>query len=173
LSETYGIDNISTGDLLRREVAAGTDLGKAAKEYVDRGDLVPDELLGDMIVERLTEADRKGGFVLDGYPRNLAQAEEARKLAREHGVSIDGAVYLDVRPEELERRLLGRAVQEGRSDDDLATIRHRLDVFEERTRPLLDYFQERGLLVTVNGEQPPDKVTQDIIERLPASAGRA
>lgn len=173
LSETYGIDNISTGDLLRREVAAGTDLGKAAKEYVDRGDLVPDELLGDMIVERLTEADRKGGFVLDGYPRNLAQAEEARKLAREHGVSIDGAVYLDVRPEELQRRLLGRAVQEGRSDDDLATIRHRLDVFEERTRPLLDYFQERGLLVTVNGEQPPDKVTQDIIERLPASAGRA
>lgn len=173
LSETYGIDNISTGDLLRREVAAGTDLGKAAKEYVDRGDLVPDELLGDMIVERLTEADRKGGFVLDGYPRNLAQAEEARKLAREHGVSIDGAVYLDVRPEELQRRLLGRAVQEGRSDDDLATIRHRLDVFEERTRPLLDYFQERGLLVTVNGEQPPDKVTQDIIERLPASAGGA
>ncbi len=171
LSQHYGIENISTGDLLRRQVAAATPLGQQARPYVERGDLVPDELLREMVVKTVTEADRKGGFVLDGYPRTLAQAEEARNLARDHGISIDAAVYLEVRPEELERRLLGRATTEGRSDDDRATIRHRLDVFEERTRPLLDYFKERGLLVTVDGEQPVEKVTRDMIDQLPPGAG--
>lgn len=166
LSQYYGIEHISTGDLLRKEVAAGTPLGRQAKEYLDRGDLVPDDLIRDMVVERVTEADAKGGFLLDGYPRNLAQAEESNRMARDQGITIDGAVYLDVSQEELLRRLLARAGTESRSDDNIDTIRRRLEVFHTQTRPLADYFRDRGLLISVDGEQPIEKVTSDIIGQL-------
>ncbi|MDQ1377587.1 MAG: adenylate kinase [Acidimicrobiaceae bacterium] len=168
LSQYYGIEHISTGDMLRREVAEGTPLGLEAKKYLDRGDLVPDELIREMVSERVTEADPKGGFLLDGYPRNLAQAEEASALARDQGITINGAVYLDVSSEELLRRLMARAGTESRSDDNEETIRHRIEVFENQTRPLADYFRERGLLISVDGEQPVEKVTHDIIESLAA-----
>jgi adenylate kinase len=166
LSQYYGIEHISTGDLLRREVAAGTDLGEQVKGYLEAGDLVPDELVRDIVVQRVTEANAKGGFLLDGWPRNRSQAEEAAALARDHGITVDGAVYLDVRPDELLRRLLARAKSESRSDDNEATIRRRLKVFEDQTRPLADYFRERGVLISVDGEQPVEKVTEDIIRQL-------
>jgi adenylate kinase len=168
LSEHFGIETISTGDMLRQEVADKTPCGLAAKEYLDRGDLVPDELIRDIVAARLREADAKGGFILDGYPRNLSQAEEASQMARDTGITIDGAVYLDVSPAELLRRLLGRSGEQSRSDDKEATIRHRLDVFDNLTRPLVDYFRERGLLISVDGEQPVETVTQDIIHQLAA-----
>jgi adenylate kinase len=168
LSQHYGIEHISTGDLLRREVAAGTPLGRQAKQYLDRGDLVPDQLLRDIVVEHVTEADGRGGFLLDGYPRNLAQAEEASRLARDQGITFDGAVYLDVSQEELLRRLLERAGTQSRSDDNEETIRHRIEVFDSQTRPLADYFRERGLLISVDGEQPVEAVTKDIIDQLAA-----
>ncbi|HEX3426063.1 MAG TPA: adenylate kinase [Acidimicrobiales bacterium] len=171
LSQHYGIEPISSGELLRQEVAQGTPLGQEAKEYLDRGDLVPDDLIRDIVVKHVNEADAKGGFILDGYPRNLAQAEEATRLAQGTGASIDGAIYLDVSREELLRRLLHRGESESRSDDEEATIRHRLDVFDSQTRPVADYFRARGLLISVNGEQPVEKVTQDIIEQLEARAG--
>ncbi|HEX3424536.1 MAG TPA: adenylate kinase [Acidimicrobiales bacterium] len=171
LSQYYGIEHISTGDLLRKEVAAGTSLGRQAKEYLDRGDLVPDDLIGDIVAERVAEADAKGGFLLDGYPRNLAQAEEANRMARDQGITIDGAVYLDVSQEELLRRLLARAGTESRSDDNIDTIRRRLEVFHTQTRPLADYFRDRGLLISVDGEQPIEKVTSDIIGQLADRAG--
>jgi adenylate kinase len=171
LSQYYGIEHISTGDMLRREVADATPLGLEAKTYLDRGDLVPDELIREMVVERVSEADPKGGFLLDGYPRNLAQAEEADALARDRGITINGAVYLDVSAEELLRRLMARSGTESRSDDNEETIRHRIEVFEAQTRPLADYFRQRGLLISVDGEQPVEKVTQDIIDKLAAAAG--
>ncbi|MDQ1394249.1 MAG: adenylate kinase [Acidimicrobiaceae bacterium] len=169
LSQYYGIEHISTGDMLRREVADATPLGLEAKTYLDRGDLVPDELIREMVVERVSEADPKGGFLLDGYPRNLAQAEEADALARDRGITINGAVYLDVSAEELLRRLMARSGTESRSDDNEETIRHRIEVFEAQTRPLADYFRQRGLLISVDGEQPVEKVTQDIIDKLAAA----
>jgi adenylate kinase len=168
LSDYYGIAHISSGDLLRHEVEAGTPLGLQAEEYLDRGDLVPDELIHEMVFDRVTEADPQGGFLLDGYPRNLAQAEEARELALANDITINAAVYLDVSRDELLRRLAGRADAESRSDDDEETIRHRLEVFDAQTRPLVDYYRERGLLVTVDGEQPVEKVTHDIVDHLDA-----
>jgi adenylate kinase len=170
LSEHFGIEAISTGDLLRQEVSLGTPLGLAARSYLDRGDLVPDELMRDMVLAEVLAADAKGGFLLDGYPRNLAQAEEAHCLARDHGIAIDAAIYLDVRREELLRRLLGRAGTESRGDDKEATIRHRLEVFESQTRPLLEYYRERGLLLSVDGEQAVSNVTADIVSALAAGA---
>lgn len=168
LSERYGIEHISSGDLLRRQVALGTELGKEARAYLDRGDLVPDHLIADMVVQAVTAADARGGFLLDGYPRNLSQAKEAEALARNRGLTLDGAVYLDVHRAELLRRLLGRAGAESRGDDVEATIRHRLDVYDSQTHPLVDYYAERGLLIPVDGEQPVAKVTEDIVDAVEA-----
>ncbi len=169
LSDRFGIEHISTGDLLRQEVASGTPLGLQAQEYLDRGDLVPDELIRDMVIDRVTAADARGGFLLDGYPRNLAQAEEARRLAHDRGIDIGGAIYLDVGRDESLRRMLGRAAGQARGDDREETIRHRLDVYDRETRPLADYYRDRGLLLAVDGEQSPDQVTADILSQL---AGR-
>ena len=168
LSERYHVEHISSGELFRREVAAGTPLGRQVQGYLDRGDLVPDDLVRDLVTAKVAEADARGGFLLDGYPRTRAQAEDAARLARERAVRLNGAVYLDVRRDELLRRLLSRSKKEARSDDDEATIRRRLQVFEEQTRPLLDYFRERDLLISVNGEQAVDQVTKDIVDQLSA-----
>lgn len=169
LSRYYGIEHISTGALLRQEVAAGTPLGRQAEDYLDRGDLVPDDLIRDMVAKRVIDADRRDGFLLDGYPRNLAQAREASRWAREHGITIDGTVYLDVSREELLRRLLARAGTQSRSDDRADTVRRRLEVFDSQTRPLADYFRDRGLLISVDGEQPVEEVTQEIIDEVAAA----
>ena len=170
LSRYYGIEHISTGDLLRREVAQATLIGREAKLFLDRGDLVPDHVIRDMVVEAVTEADAHGGFLLDGYPRNLAQADEAARIARDNGITINAAVYLEVGRDELLRRLLGRGGDAGaagaRSDDDIETIRHRLEVFDSQTWPLVDYFAQRGVLIAVDGEQPVAQVTEDIIEQV-------
>lgn len=169
LSAHYGIETISTGELLRREVAAGSDLGREVAAYLDRGDLVPDSLMRDLVAEAVADADRRGGFLLDGYPRTLAQAEEGRRWASEQAMAVDGAIYLDVSRPELLRRLTGRSATEGRSDDREATMRHRLDVFEAQTRPLLDFYRDLGILVTIDGEQPVEAVTADILAALGSS----
>jgi adenylate kinase len=170
LAEHFGIEHISTGDLLRQEVAAGTPFGLQAKEFLDRGDLVPDGLIRDMVVDRLIEADARGGFLLDGYPRNRAQAEQAQRMAAEHGITLDGAIYLDVGRDEALRRILGRAGADGRTDDRADTVRHRLDVFDHATRPLAGYYRDRGLLIAIDGEQPVDQVTAEILDRLGGGA---
>jgi adenylate kinase len=166
LAEHFGIEHIASGDLLREEIAVGTPLGQAAKEYLDRGDLVPDEVVVAMVAGRVLAANEKGGFVLDGFPRNIHQAEEARRMAADAGVNLDAVIYLHVNDEELLRRLLSRAKREGRSDDQVAVIRHRLDVFNQITKLLIDYFDQLGLLLRINGEQPVDAVTQEILQRL-------
>jgi adenylate kinase len=169
LARHFGIEHISSGDLLRAEVAAGTELGRRVQSYVERGELVPDDVVTDIVVGRLREAK---GFVVDGFPRTLSQARTARELGRKHGISLDAAISLEVRRDELIRRLLGRAASEGRADDREPVIRHRLDVFDGATSPLIDYYRQRGILITVDGEQPVEDVTRSILDKLAATVPR-
>jgi adenylate kinase len=167
LAEHFGISHISSGELLRREIEAGTELGREATKYVDHGDLVPDALIFDLLLEAVAQANEQGGYILDGFPRTREQAEKAYELARPLGLTVDAAVNLDVPVEEVLRRLRARAGIEGRSDDSENTIRHRLEVYQEATEPLLDYYADRGVLVNVDGAQPPEDVTAAILAALP------
>jgi len=169
LSAHYGIAHLSSGDLLRKEVAADSAIGRAAADYLRRGDLVPDELVIEMVALPVFEAARPGGYVLDGFPRTLAQAEEAYRLAQQvEGVELSAVVHLEVSPEELRRRLAGRARREGRADDTEAVIAHRLEVFDSETQPLLGFYAERGIVLDIDGEQSVDEVFADITAALDA-----
>src|ERR1700722_656247 len=138
LAAHYGIAQLSSGELLRAEVARGTRIGKVAADYLRRGDLVPDELVFEMLSAPLLEAATNGGYVLDGFPRTLRQAEVAYSVAQEiKDIELQAVVYLRVGLDELLERLRARAVRQGRSDDDETTIAHRLEVFETQTEPLL------------------------------------
>jgi adenylate kinase len=145
----YGIPHISTGDILRTNVADGTELGQRAQEYMDAGQLVPDDLVIDMVDERLRADDTASGFLLDGFPRTVAQAEKLEQLLGTER-ALDAVVSFEAPEEELMQRLLGRAQEQGRSDDNAETIRARLAEFEAKTAPLVDFYRERGLLVTVD-----------------------
>jgi len=173
LAAHFGIAHLASGDLLRKEVAAGTDIGRVAVTYLERGDLVPDHLVIEMLTGPVLAAAAHGGYVLDGFPRTLAQAEEAYRVARQiEGIELQAVVHLEVGPEELLRRLLARAEAEGRSDDKRATILHRLEVYEAETRPLLAFYAQRGLVVDIDGAQPVDEVfgaTVAAIAALPAA----
>jgi adenylate kinase len=166
IAEHFGITHISSGDLLRDHIRRGTSIGRKVQEYVQRGDLVPDGIVMDMLYKPVTEASRSGGYVLDGFPRTVKQAEAAYLIARDLGVSVQVAIYLDVAREELIRRLLARGQATGRKDDTEEVINHRLEVFDEHTLPMLDYYRDRERLVTVNGMRPPNEVTWSIIVQL-------
>jgi adenylate kinase len=169
LAAHYGIAPLASGDLLRQEVERGTPIGKVAADYMRRGDLVPDETVLQVIAGPILEAARHGGYVLDGFPRTLRQAEEAYRMAQQfEGIQLQAVVHLKVGRDELRRRLLGRAGQEGRADDVQATIDHRLRVYDAETAPLLDFYARRGLVADVNGEQHPDKVFADIVAAVDA-----
>ncbi len=159
----FGLTHISSGDLLRSHIADETAIGRAVKEYVARGDLVPDSIVLDMLRKPVIAAKESGGYVLDGFPRTVEQAEAAYSVARGLGVSVQVAVHLDVPKDELVRRLLAR----GRGKDDTEdVIRHRLEVYEEKTLPMLDYYAEREKLVTVNGARPVDEVSWSLQVQL-------
>jgi adenylate kinase len=166
IADHFGLTAIATGELLREEMAAGTVVGRHARSFIDRGDLVPDEMVIALTVARVVEAISNGGYVLDGYPRTLAQAEAAYRWATARGVTFDLAIYFDIGRDELIARLLKRAEQEGRSDDTEATIRHRLEVFEHDTLPLVGYYQERGVLLRVDAVGHVDAVTERIFAEL-------
>jgi len=166
IAARFGAAHIATGDMLREAVAQGTPIGKAAKALMDRGDLIPDELVVEMMFARIQEPDTANGFVLDGFPRTLAQAEAAYEWARARGLTFHAAVYLDVPEEELQRRLLERAHIEGRDDDTEETIRHRLEVFAAQTKPLFDYYKGRGILVAVDAVGDIDEITDRIMDAL-------
>jgi adenylate kinase len=173
LARHYGIAHLSSGELLRKEVAAGSEIGKAAAAFLDRGDLVPDDLVLRMLRDPIVEAAAHGGYVLDGFPRTLRQAEEAYRVARElHGVELEAVLHLQVSPDELRRRLLARARREVRRDDDEPTINHRLEVFDRETRPLLGFYAARGILLEVNGEQSVEEVFADIVAAVDTRDGR-
>jgi adenylate kinase len=175
LAAHYDITHLSSGELFRKEVAAGTPTGKLAAAYLERGDLVPDEVVLEMLRDTVLEAARTGGYVLDGFPRTLRQAEEAYQVAQEvDGIELQAVIHLQVGRPELRRRLLSRARREGRSDDTEATVDHRLDVYDAETEPLLGFYAGRGLVVNVNGEQAVEAVFADIIKAVDSvRAGRS
>ena len=162
----FGCPHIATGDIFRANVAEGTGLGRAAQEYMDLGDLVPDELVIAMVMERLASSDCDAGFVLDGFPRTVAQAEALDRRLAELGTPLEAALSFDVTEEELLRRLAGRAAAQHRADDAEQTIRHRLEVFAIKTRPLIDYYARRRLLITVDAIGPIEVVTKRILDDL-------
>jgi adenylate kinase len=162
----FDLAKIATGDLLREQVAEGTEMGRVAKEYMDRGDLVPDDIVIEMTRDRMLQAQAEGGYVLDGYPRTLAQAEAAYRWAVARGIPFDLALYFEIAEEELLARLAGRAREEHRTDDLLETVRHRLEVFAAQTRPLVDYYQRRGILVRINAVGAVDAISERIFATL-------
>jgi adenylate kinase len=164
LSSHYAIAHLSSGELLRKEVAADTEIGQIAIEYLRRGDLVPDELVIEILAGPVLQAVGNGGYVLDGFPRTLRQAEEAYRVAQQvEGIDLQAVVHLEVRREELRRRLLARSRQDGRVDDTDDVISHRLEIFDAETEPLLGFYNDRGLIVDIDGEQLIDAVFADIV----------
>jgi len=163
LAQHFGITHISSGDLLRKHIADQTSLGTSIRGYVERGDLVPDQIVMDMLRKPVVAANQNGGYVLDGFPRTVQQAEAAYFAAKDLGVAVQVAAHLDVDHDELVRRLLSR----GRgSEDTREVIDHRLRVYEEQTRPMIDYYAEREKLVVVNGARPMDEVTWSLEVQL-------
>jgi adenylate kinase len=161
LAARYGIAHISSGDLLRQHVRDQTPLGRTVKAYLDRGDLVPDDLVMTMLRKPVLAA--ASGYVLDGFPRTVEQAKASYEVVQPLGAEVQAAIHLAVPTEELVRRLLGR----GRgSEDDAAVVEHRLQVYEERTVPLLDYYAGREWMFTVDGARPSDAVHEDIAGRI-------
>ena len=163
LSNTYQIPHISTGEILRQAITDRTPLGQKAKGYMDRGELVPDDLILDLIKERLTQPDSENGWVLDGFPRNLAQASFLEQLLANLNQSPDFALNLLV-PDEV---LISRMLERGRKDDNEDTIRRRLQVYRDDTAPVIGFYEERGILKSVNGNRSMEAVTanlQTIIE---------
>jgi adenylate kinase len=193
LIERYGIPQISTGDMLREHRAKGTELGKKAQEYMDKGQLVPDEIILGMVKERLSQPDCQKGFILDGFPRTVAQAEALDKLLEEMGKKLDFALALIVPDELLIERLTGRRTCKScgmmyhikykppkvdnkcdvcggelyqRPDDNEETVRNRLKVYHESTAPLIEYYRKKGILREIDGGKSIEEITQQIIQIL-------
>ena len=165
--DRFGGVHIATGDILRSNADRGTELGRTASRYMDRGELVPDEVMIDMVLERLGEDDCAGGFVLDGFPRTVPQAEALGRRLDQLGRPLDVVVSLEAGEDELRRRLAARAEKQDRAeDDDEGAIRRRLELFDRETEPLLDFYDGQGLLVGVDAEGDVDQVTGRIAAAL-------
>lgn len=166
LSETFDIPAISTGDIFRLNVKNETELGKQAKAFMDRGEYVPDSLTNALVRDRLSHSDATDGFLLDGYPRTADQVEELDDILAEKNQQLDAVVMLSADVDEVVRRLLNRAVEQGRADDTEEVIRHRLDVYEEQTAPLISVYAARDLVITVDGLGEVAEVTKRIVDAL-------
>jgi adenylate kinase len=166
LVKQLGIPHISTGALLRNAAKGGTELGLQAKALSDKGELVPDNVIADMLEERLKLEDVAKGFILDGYPRNLAQADSLDILLRRLNQPVDEAMLIDIDAEQIIKRIAKRAKEEGRADDTEETVRNRLRVYAEQTAPVADYYAERGLLTRVLGDGSVDEIFQRLLSIL-------
>ncbi len=193
IAEKYGIPQISTGDMFREHLSKGTELGKKAKEYMDKGALVPDEIVLGMVEERLKQPDCEKGFILDGFPRTVPQAEALDKLLEKLGKKIDYAILIDVPDEELVKRLTGRRTckkcgmmyhvmfkppkEEGkcdvcggelyqRADDNEETVRNRLKVYHEQTEPIISYYEKKGVLHRIDGMGSIEEIFNRIVQLL-------
>jgi adenylate kinase len=166
IADHFGLVHISSGELLREHVAKDTATGRAVRAYMDRGDLVPDAVVLDMLRKPVVAAAAGRGYVLDGFPRTVEQASQAYGVAKELGVSVQLAVHLIVPREELVSRIVARGVSSGRTDDTPEVVENRLAVYEEQTAPILDYYRQRERLITVNGNRPVDEVTWSVIVQL-------
>lgn len=171
LAEAYGIPAISTGDIFRYNVKNETELGKLAKSYMDRGEYVPDSVTNDLVRDRLNHEDAKSGFLLDGYPRTGEQVTELDSILEAQDLALDAVIQLTADTDEVVRRLLNRALEQGRADDTEEVIRRRLEVYEAETAPLISVYASRGLVVMVDGLGAIDEVTGRIIEALDARSG--
>lgn len=193
LVKELDITHISTGDMFRAAIKEGTEMGKKAKEYMDQGQLVPDEVVVGMVKDRLSQPDCAKGFLLDGFPRTLPQADALSKTLVEMGIKLDGVINIEVPRERLMARLTGRRVCKAcgasyhvlfnppqkesvcdscggelyqRSDDNEETVSNRLDVYEAQTQPLIDYYEKQGVLLNINGDQDIDLVLKDVMAAL-------
>jgi adenylate kinase len=166
LSARLGLEHLAAGDLLRAEVQGNTPLGRQVSEIMQSGELVPDAVILSLLMPRVLAASEGNGYLLDGFPRSVEQAQEARKLAELADAGPHAVIYLDAPRDVLVGRILARAEKEGRSDDNPDTVTNRLRVFDEATRPLVDHYRERGLLHVVNADQDEDAVTEAILRAL-------
>lgn len=192
LVKELNITHISTGDMFRAAIKAGTEMGKKAQEYMDKGQLVPDEVVVGMVKERLSQPDTKNGFLLDGFPRTLPQADSLSETLDSVEIKLDGVINIDVPTEKLMERLTGRRVckacgssyhmvfnppkEEGkcacggdlyqRDDDNEATVGERLKAYAAQTQPLIDYYQDKGLLLNINGDQAINAVMEEILAKI-------
>ncbi|GAA1351122.1 adenylate kinase [Falsarthrobacter nasiphocae] len=166
ITDSLGIVAISTGDIFRFNVKEGTPLGVEAKKYIDAGDFVPDSVTNSMVADRLAQDDVADGFLLDGYPRTRGQVDALDAMLEKLGTKLDIVLQLTADNEELVKRLLGRAEQEGRADDTAEVIEHRLALYAKETKPLVDVYRDRGLLVQVDGLGEISEVTARILAAL-------
>mgnify|MGYP001594562084 FL=1 len=166
LVEQLGVSHISTGALLRDAAKRGTELGLRAKALTDKGELVPDNVISAMLEERLNQDDVANGYILDGYPRNLAQAKSLDIMLERLDQPVEEAILIELEPERIIKRIAKRAQEEGRADDTEKTVRNRLRVYTEQTAPVAEYYAERGLLTRVLGEGGVDEVFQRILSIL-------
>ncbi|MEY4312189.1 MAG: hypothetical protein RLZZ571_959 [Actinomycetota bacterium] len=164
IAKHFGIPHVSTGDLFRANLAQNTALGQEAKKYMDAGEYVPDSVTNGMVRDRLKEADAKAGFLLDGYPRTVAQVLELDGMLS--GKNLDKVIVLTADTDEVVKRLLNRAKEQGRADDTEEVIRRRLEVYGEQTAPLIDVYAKRGILVEVDGLGSVDEVTGRIMQAI-------
>ena len=171
--DRFGGVHIATGDILRSNAERGTELGRTASRYMDRGDLLPDEVMIDMVLERMGEGDCANGFVLDGFPRTVPQAEALERRLEELGCPLDAVVSFEIDEGELRDRLAGRAEEQDRAeDDDEGAFRRRLELFDRETEPLLDFYEGRSLLARVDAKGDLDEVTERIAVALADRTGR-
>lgn len=166
IAQALGVPAISTGDIFRSNIAEGTELGQLAKSYTDAGNLVPDEVTNSMVRDRLAQPDAVGGFLLDGYPRNAAQALELDGILSSASHTLDAVISLQVPVADLQERLTHRAASEGRADDTEEAIRRRLELYVEETAPLLELYSGRGLLVGIDGTGSVEEITERILRAL-------
>jgi adenylate kinase len=166
VADHFGIPAISTGDIFRANVSQGTPLGKKAQEFMDAGEYVPDEVTNLMVRARIDEPDAEPGFLLDGYPRTVAQVEELDGMIRHTGHELDAAVVLTVKADEIVSRLLQRSQVEGRADDTEEVIRRRQEVYAEQTEPLIGVYRSRGIVHEIDGMGVVDEVTKRIFDSL-------
>lgn len=170
LAKRLGIEHLSSGDLLRLEIERRTPLGAQVGDLMAAGDLVPDELVIDLMMPYVEAANDRGGWLVDGFPRTLGQAERAYELARARDALLERVVHLVADADQLVDRLLARAHKEGRADDTEATIRHRMEVYTKQTEPLKQFYADRGLLLEVDANGPVEQVNAEIIAGLGAGA---
>ena len=171
LVERHGLVQLSTGDMLRSAVKAGTPVGKRAQVVMDRGDLVPDDVMVEIIADRLEQPESAGGFILDGFPRTVAQAEALTRLLRDKGLKLDAVIEIAANEDTLISRIEKRARETGgaRADDTVETLKKRLKVYREQTAPVADYYRRQGTLRTVDGMKSMDEVTKAIEGHLSAA----
>lgn len=167
LIDKYGLYHISTGEVLRDHIARDTELGRLAQQYISKGLLIPDDVIINLLDDVLnTEAASKNGVVFDGFPRTIAQAEALEKLLEKRGTKVSGVIGLEVPEEELIDRMIKRGQETGRADDNLDTIKNRLDVYHKQTMPLMEYYTGKNLYMPINGQGVVDEIFREITDNV-------